>query len=117
MQTNGTSIDDELVGLFREHRVFVSVSLDGPPELHDAARIQRGGRGSHARVVEGVRRLLEARIPHQVEVTVGRHNVHAPEAVVRHLIDLHGGNVRADNLPEGGARFTIDVPAEPRARA
>jgi two-component system phosphate regulon sensor histidine kinase PhoR len=35
-------------------------------------------------------------------------------AIVRHLVELHGGTVRAENLPQGGARFTIDVPAEPR---
>jgi two-component system phosphate regulon sensor histidine kinase PhoR len=38
-------------------------------------------------------------------------------AIVRHLVDLHGGKVHAENLPEGGARFTIDVPAEPRVPA
>jgi two-component system phosphate regulon sensor histidine kinase PhoR len=32
-------------------------------------------------------------------------------AIVRHLIELHGSTVRADNLPGGGARFTINLPA------
>jgi two-component system phosphate regulon sensor histidine kinase PhoR len=34
-------------------------------------------------------------------------------AIVRHLIELHGGEVRAENLAGGGARFTIDIPAGP----
>jgi signal transduction histidine kinase len=30
-------------------------------------------------------------------------------AIVKHLIELHGGTVRADNGPERGARFTITI--------
>jgi signal transduction histidine kinase len=31
-------------------------------------------------------------------------------AIVKHLIELHGGTVRAENRVEGGARFTISLP-------
>ena len=32
-------------------------------------------------------------------------------AIVRHLVELHGGEVRVGNRPEGGAVFTVKLPA------
>jgi two-component system, OmpR family, phosphate regulon sensor histidine kinase PhoR len=41
-------------------------------------------------------------------------------SIVKHLVELHGGSVRAANRPEGGAVFTIELPgaataSEPRS--
>jgi signal transduction histidine kinase len=36
-------------------------------------------------------------------------------AIVKHLAGLHGGSVRAENRPTGGARFTVVLPAAPGA--
>ncbi len=41
-------------------RVLVTVSLDGPPELHDRLR---GREGAHERACEAMRRIREARLP------------------------------------------------------
>lgn len=60
VQTNATLIDAEWAKLLRELRVSVSVSLDGPPEINDAARVDHMGRGSTERTVAGIRHLMDA---------------------------------------------------------
>lgn len=60
IQTNGTLVDEEWAVLFVDHQVHPGVSLDGPPEVHDATRVYHSGRGSHARTVRGLKVLQEA---------------------------------------------------------
>ena len=59
--TNGTRFTPEVLDFLADHRIGVSVSIDGPPDLHDANRPYVGskGRGSYADVVDGVTRLRE----------------------------------------------------------
>src|SRR4051794_28108140 len=55
MQTNGTLIDPSWVSALGRARVHASVSLDGPPDIHDRNRVDHAGRGSHALAVRGLR--------------------------------------------------------------
>ncbi len=50
IQTNGTLIDDELAAFFKEHDYLVGISIDGPPSMHDAYRVDRGGAPTFDRV-------------------------------------------------------------------
>jgi uncharacterized protein len=59
LTTNGTLLTAEAIDFFRNHRVVVSVSLDGPPDLHDANRPDAAGEGSYARILPKLRGLLE----------------------------------------------------------
>jgi uncharacterized protein len=60
LQTNGTLVDDEWVQLFIKHRVAIGTSLDGPQEYNDIYRVDHKGRGSHAKIVAGVNRIIQA---------------------------------------------------------
>lgn len=56
--TNLSPLTDEMLAFCREHRIFLSTSLDGPEELHNANR-PRPGRDSHQRAVRGIQRARE----------------------------------------------------------
>lgn len=61
-QTNGTLIDEEWVRFFADTGSSVTLSIDGPTALHDAHRVDRRGKGTHARVMASARLLKEAGI-------------------------------------------------------
>jgi len=59
LQSNATLVDDDWITTLRELGITVGVSIDGPPEIHDMFRVDHAGKGSHAAVLEGLRRLQE----------------------------------------------------------
>jgi len=59
LQTNGTLISQEWVDFFKANDFHVGVSLDGPPEVHNANRVFRSGQGSFEQVMRGIRLLRE----------------------------------------------------------
>jgi len=66
IQTNGTLLDSTWIDLFRKHRVAVGLSMDGPREIHDAARVDHQKQGSYERVERGLRLLQEGSVPYGV---------------------------------------------------
>jgi uncharacterized protein len=53
LQTNGTHLDNEWCAFFRKHNFLIGLSVDGPPEMHDAYRLDKGGQGTFAQVRRG----------------------------------------------------------------
>ncbi|MCR9129802.1 MAG: radical SAM protein [Alphaproteobacteria bacterium] len=90
VQTNAMLIDDDWIELFGVFGVRVGVSLDGPPEANDRARIDKKGRGTHARSIAGLRQVVEAaregRIPEPGILCVMDPGAD-PVAAYRHFVD------------------------------
>ena len=87
-QTNGTLIDDRWCAFLKKEDVRIGLSIDGPALIHDQHRRTRDGKGSHARTMEGVRKLQEHNIPfHVIAVITADSLGHAPE-MFRYFEDL-----------------------------
>jgi uncharacterized protein len=85
MQTNGTVLDDEWCRFFKENDFLIGISLDGPRELHDTYRRDKGGRGTFDRVMRGLRLLQKHEVEFNVLVAVNRTNADYPLEVYRFL--------------------------------
>ena len=86
IQTNATLITDRFARIFKACKFLTGVSLDGPPELHDAARINRDGRGSHAQVVEGINTLKKHGAEFNILTLVSKHNIKYPIEIYDYLV-------------------------------
>lgn len=81
--TNLTVITDEMLEFFREHRVFISTSLDGPQILHDRNR-QKPGHDAYAKTIVGIKRCRETLGQDAVSalMTCSAESLDQPEAII-----------------------------------
>jgi uncharacterized protein len=70
IQTNGTLLDEEWAALFREYGFLVGISIDGPRDLHDAYRVNKGGKGSFDEVMRGLEHLRAAGVEWNALTTI-----------------------------------------------
>ena len=57
LETNGTLLTDEWCRFFARNQFLVGLSFDGPEDIHDAYRVNKGGRASFGRVMEAAAML------------------------------------------------------------
>jgi uncharacterized protein len=58
LTTNATLLTPAIIAFLSTNRIGVTVSMDGPPEMHNALRVFANGRGSYDIVAPKVRELL-----------------------------------------------------------
>ena len=103
IQTNGTRLDDEWCAFFKQHNFLVGLSIDGPQAMHDAYRVDKGGRGTFDQVVEAWRRLQQHQVDANILCTLHAANADHPLEVYRFFRD------------ELGAEFIQFIPIIERA--
>ncbi|HSB71692.1 MAG TPA: anaerobic sulfatase maturase [Candidatus Methylomirabilis sp.] len=83
LQTNAILLDDPWGRFLRRYNWLVGVSLDGPAEIHDALRTDRGGRGSFARVMRGIDALRQHEVDCNILCVLGPHNIRRAGELMR----------------------------------
>ncbi|MET0660548.1 MAG: anaerobic sulfatase maturase [Steroidobacteraceae bacterium] len=85
LQTNGVLLDDEWCAFLAESGFMVGISLDGPREIHDAARVDKRGRPTFDAVMNGIALLRKHQIEFNVLVTVTNEVSKHPKEIYRFL--------------------------------
>ncbi|MGB9082578.1 MAG: radical SAM protein [Desulfuromonadaceae bacterium] len=89
LTTNGTLLGSEAIDFIKRYRVTVSVSMDGPPDLHNANRPTLTGEGSYQSIATNLARLLaESPAPVAARVTLIPEQWSQTEAVFDHLMEI-----------------------------
>jgi uncharacterized protein len=91
-QTNGTRLDDAWCAFFKENNYLIGLSIDGPREMHDANRVDKGGHGTFKQVMRGLRLLQKHGVDFNVLTTINASNGDHPVEVYRFLRDEAGAD-------------------------
>ena len=85
IQTNGVLVDDAWAAFFRENGFLVGISIDGPQEVHDRYRKDKGGLPTFDRVMRGLECLRRAGVEFNTMSTVNKASEGRGKEVYRFL--------------------------------
>lgn len=88
LQTNATLLDDEWGEFLARHKFLVGVSIDGPADLHDTYRVDKQGRPSFERVMQGIGVLQKHGVEFNTLTVVSRANSAHPRRVYQFLKEI-----------------------------
>ncbi|PAW78134.1 MAG: anaerobic sulfatase maturase [Verrucomicrobia bacterium Tous-C9LFEB] len=87
-QTNGVLLDDAWGEFLHRERFLVGLSIDGPRELHDLYRVDKGGRPTFDKVMRGLEALKRHEVEFNTLTVVHRESARRPLEVYHFLKEI-----------------------------
>lgn len=78
IQTNGTLLNDDWCEFLTMHNFLVGLSLDGPQQIHDQYRIDRGGKPTFELVMRGLSLLKKHQVEYNILTCVTKDSAYKP---------------------------------------
>src|SRR5258708_5475602 len=88
LQTNGVLLDDAWCEFLHAENWLIGLSIDGPRELHDRYRVDKGGAATFDKVLRGLHCLQKHGVEYNTLTVVQRDNSQAPSQVYRFLKEI-----------------------------
>lgn len=106
LQTNGTLVNEAWCRFFAENDFLVGLSIDGPEDIHDANRVNKGGRPTFDKVFQTVRLFQRCHVEFNTLSVVTRLSEQRGLEIYRFFRDVAGSRYMqflpaADWLPDG----------------
>lgn len=86
--TNGALVTEELADYFSKTDTLMLVSLDGPKDVNDSVRVDRGGKGTFDVSLRGYNLLKKAGCKTGISAVTGIHNVDRMKEVSNLFLEL-----------------------------
>jgi len=87
-QTNGTLLDDAWGEFLARNKFLIGLSVDGPAEIHDAYRVDKGGQPTFTRVMRGLDILKKHGVEFNTLTVINRTNSYHAQKVYRFLKEI-----------------------------
>ncbi len=109
-QTNGLLLNDEWCEFFKKNNFLVGLSVDGPREIHNTYRVDRGGQGTFDKVMKGLSFLQRHKVEYNILCTVNAANENHGRTVYRFFRDeLKANWIQFIPIVERATSETIDI--------
>jgi serine-type anaerobic sulfatase-maturating enzyme len=110
IQTNGLLLDSQWCVFLKEHGFLVGLSIDGPPSMHDAYRVDKRGGGSFDLVMRAWKLLRQHQVDVNILCTVHAANADHPLEVYRFFRDkLQAGFIQFIPIVERATEELLPV--------
>ena len=102
LQTNATLLNERWCALFREYNFLLGVSLDGPAAVHDRYRVNKQGKATFRKVMQGVELLQKNKVEFNILCVLSRANVEHPAELYKFFRGLGVEHIQYIPLAEFG---------------
>lgn len=108
-QTNGILLDDKWCEFFNRNNFLIGLSIDGPEDLHDKYRVNKGGKPSFDQVVKGIELLKKHEVEFNTLTVVHDLNSRYPLEVYNFLKEIGSGFMQFIPIVERKAVSSTNV--------
>ena len=88
LQTNGILLNKDWARFLRKYDWLVGLSLDGPEHIHNRYRLDSGGHGTHRRVEDNTRMLLDNDVATNALCCLTDYSVQFPDELYNYFKEL-----------------------------